>query len=524
MFKSIGLRNVRLFADPGYTFDLNKLTVFCGTNSSGKSTILRSLLLLRQSQGTSETYGKRAGILQFTGTQVDLGDYASFVTDRKSDRDIQISITTERGRMPKPLAVSLLRSKGIQPDFNPRDTHVSYDLQSSFSFKSSKTITGSQDDDKIKSTAPSGILKEALFNLILQEKPVASWSVSLVPPRGKAKRNSYRLSLPRDEIRQSDKDFLTLQTSNNTSDQRPITVEILLDGLLPYYAILRTTQTPQYQENRLTLPNHIGGALRGFAMSLNQIHYMAPLRASSRRYYLANIDLPPDLDPRGDFLPYLLSGIIEEPKVRNIPPRGKRVLVQSLTKALNCWIAYLRTGTSFNVKSHPHELETTTTKGTLVEISLKSLVGSTKHSIIDSGFGYSQVIPILVRGLMAPVGSTFIVEQPELHLNPALQVRLADFFISMIRLGKQVILETHSEHIVNAIRARIANETSRYLSDNTIIYFIDVIKSKPVVHQMNVQEDGTLPKWPSNFFGEAATLTGEILRAQIYHRKHTIET
>ena len=154
-----------------------------------------------------------------------------------------------------------------------------------------------------------------------------------------------------------------------------------------------------------------------------------------------------------------------------------------------------------------------------VEINLKSFDGKSLHSLADTGFGYSQVLPIIVKGLMARKGSTIIVEQPELHLNPALQVRLADFFISLIRSGKQVIIETHSEHIVNTIRTRTATDKTGYLSSNTKIYFIDIERNKPIIHDMNIREDGTVPKWPLKFFREAANLTGELLRARTYNRK-----
>jgi predicted ATPase len=119
-----------------------------------------------------------------------------------------------------------------------------------------------------------------------------------------------------------------------------------------------------------------------------------------------------------------------------------------------------------------------------------------------------------VGGLLADPGNTFIVEQPELHLNPSLQVRLAEFFISMVRAGKQVLVETHSEHIVNAIRVLTAEDESGFMSERSRIYFIDTSGAKPAVHELSVQKDGTVPEWPRYFFGEAVELTGRLLRAQ----------
>jgi len=180
---------------------------------------------------------------------------------------------------------------------------------------------------------------------------------------------------------------------------------------------------------------------------------------------------------------------------------------------LNGWLYYLRTGKMYYYHKEK-EFQASTHKSSLVEIGLKGITGISVHSLADSGFGYSQILPILVRALMAPKGSTIIVEQPELHLNPALQVRLVDFFISMIRAGKQVIIETHSEHIVNTLRVRTAKDTTGYLFQNTKIYFLDLERNRPVIYDMNIKEDGTIPNWPANFFGEAANLVAELLRAQ----------
>ena len=79
---------------------------------------------------------------------------------------------------------------------------------------------------------------------------------------------------------------------------------------------------------------------------------------------------------------------------------------------------------------------------------------------------------------------------------------------------QQVIIETHSEHVVNTLRVRTAKDTTGYLFQNTKIYFLDLKHNRPVIYDMNIKEDGTIPNWPANFFGEAANLVAELLRAQ----------
>src|SRR5262249_49844507 len=144
----------------------------------------------------------------------------------------------------------------------------------------------------------------------------------------------------------------------------------------------------------------------------------------------ANLGIDPDMDPSGEFLPYVLRDRADQ-RVLNVPPgaHGKPIR-QTLAEALDGWVAFLRTGEPAAAKQSGEVV--LQTEQVLVQINLKSVAGTESHALADSGFGYSQVLPILVRGLLAGQDSTFIVEQPELHLNPSLQVRLAEFFVSMI--------------------------------------------------------------------------------------------
>jgi predicted ATPase len=129
-----------------------------------------------------------------------------------------------------------------------------------------------------------------------------------------------------------------------------------------------------------------------------------------------------------------------------------------------------------------------------------------------------------VKGLLAKPGQTLVVEQPELHLNPALQVRLADFLVAMVCAGKQVLIETHSEHIVDAIRVLYVEDETGQLENKCRIFFIDTELDKPSVLQLDIKKDGTVPDWPQHFFGEAASLTGRLLRAQKKFRKKSRTT
>jgi len=510
MIKYLRINNVRLFDNGKAQFRLPALTVFCGTNSCGKSTILKTLQLLRQSQGLFESYGTRPGTLRFTGAQVDLGNYLSFVSNNDIRKNIEISLEIEDW-IPYQIIQEVLKSKSLDIAEYKRVNRVPYILKSSFVFDASKAVPEGDDTEEIKSVSPDGVLKNSKWEIYLDDEPVVSWEIRAVRSVA-ARRNKYRIFIPTDVITESDSDLLEFVVSRT---KRLVGFDIELDGL----TISRRVRLIRAKGSRAvafdihSLPVFIQSATDHFNRALRRIHYIAPLRAPAKRYYLTNFDITADLDPTGEFLPYLLGGIIEEPRISHVPPKLINPVRETLSKALNGWLYYLRTGKMY-YSPKEKEYQASRHKSALVEIELKGITGISLHSLADSGFGYSQILPIIVRSLMAPRGSTIIVEQPELHLNPALQVRLVDFFISMIRAGKQVILETHSEHIVNAIRTRTAKDASGYLFQNTRIYFLDLKRKKPFIYNLDIREDGTVPNWPVNFFGEAAELVAELLRAQ----------
>lgn len=79
-----------------------------------------------------------------------------------------------------------------------------------------------------------------------------------------------------------------------------------------------------------------------------------------------------------------------------------------------------------------------------------------KVELYQVGFGVSQILPIIVQGLLMPRGSMLIVDAPEVHMHPSVQGILLDFFAEMSRNGRSVLIETHSDHMVIRTRRRLA--------------------------------------------------------------------
>jgi predicted ATPase len=130
------------------------------------------------------------------------------------------------------------------------------------------------------------------------------------------------------------------------------------------------------------------------------------------------------------------------------------------------------------------------------------------------GTGVSQVLPILVSCLLAEPGSTLIFEQPELHLHPRVQSRLADFFLSMALLGKQCIIETHSEYLIYALRYRISEsllKNDESVQNAVKLYFADKKDGKTEFQEIKVNRHGELSAWPDGFFDERQKLSDRMM-------------
>ena len=142
-------------------------------------------------------------------------------------------------------------------------------------------------------------------------------------------------------------------------------------------------------------------------------------------------------------------------------------------------------------------------------------------SLPSVGVGVSQLLPVLVVCLLAEPGSVILLEQPELHLHPALQQRLADFFIAISRSGRQLIVETHSEYIISRLRRRIAEDADDELMNLVKIIFAerDRKTGETQYRDLDLTPYGDIEEWPKGFFDQAAEDEREIIRGALKKQK-----
>lgn len=219
-----------------------------------------------------------------------------------------------------------------------------------------------------------------------------------------------------------------------------------------------------------------------------QVHYIAPLRATAERYYrLRNLAVD-EIDYQGKNLAIYINSLSD---------KRLRLFQQWTLEQFGFYIT--------KKKSKGH-------------ISLNLSVEGQKKSInlSDTGFGYSQILPIITqlwdlstrkdKSTRASVPLVIAIEQPELHLHPAVQAKLVDAFIACIDLARnnnnelQIILETHSETMVNRFGLAIARKKIEPSDVSIILFEKPLGEEYSKVKNSQFDEDGFLVDWPYGFF------------------------
>jgi predicted ATPase len=121
----------------------------------------------------------------------------------------------------------------------------------------------------------------------------------------------------------------------------------------------------------------------------------------------------------------------------------------------------------------------------------------------------SYALPIIVAGLLTLPGDMLLVENPEAHLHPAGQSKLGRFLANVAGNGTQVVVETHSDHVLNGARLAIAQDNSLPASDMIVNYFDH---DGPI--SININDRGELDHWPTGFFDQIEADLGGLARAR----------
>lgn len=271
----------------------------------------------------------------------------------------------------------------------------------------------------------------------------------------------------------------------------------------PIKTHLFPSQVRSYYQNA----DFLGDFELAYEKLMDSIYYLGPLREYPQREYHWAGSSPEDVGQRGErTIDALLAATIRG-ETRSLGYRKRRKSFQGM---IAYWLNELGLIREF-------DLEEIAKGSNLYRAMVKTLPSSVPTLLTDVGFGVSQVLPVLVLLYYVPEGSTVLMEQPEIHLHPAVQSGLADVMLNVATERKvQIVVESHSEHLMRRLQRRVAEETAH--AEDVKLYFVSCTRGKARVSDLLLNEWGEIENWPDRFFGDEMGEIAAISKASLKRR------
>jgi predicted ATPase len=225
------------------------------------------------------------------------------------------------------------------------------------------------------------------------------------------------------------------------------------------------------------------------------ITHIGAERIGPREVYTATSPLTyPDVGTQGERTPWCLEQFADAPANPTLAREGVPETVRLTVKA---WMNQLFPGFDMEIKKIDG--------ANLVTVGVRTSPGGDFYRPGNVGFGLTHVLPIVTACVAARPGRVVIVENPETHLHPAGQSEVGYFLAMAAASGVQLIVETHSDHILNGVRRAVRDQ--KIASDAARVFFF---KSAPQadgstrseVTQIDMGADGRVASWPPGFFDQ----------------------
>ena len=219
-------------------------------------------------------------------------------------------------------------------------------------------------------------------------------------------------------------------------------------------------------------------------------------RKGPRDYQILSSDTDGSCGAFGERRYQVIQSLVENKLDKSDPRLRSNILTYQ--EQIQQWLDYVVPGMEIFPSNNP-ELQLSRIR--FGQNNVNDHMNTVPESPYNFGFGVSYVLPIIVNGLAAEPGSTMIVENPEAHLHPKGQSRIGQFLSQVAVSGVQVVVETHSEHVVNGIRV---NSLRSKLSPDDIClnYFTPDPDPAKHVRQIELNDRMDITDWPEGFFDQ----------------------
>jgi predicted ATPase len=495
MIQDISLLNFKGFQSLD-TLTIRPITVLCGTNSCGKSSILQSLLLLKQtfeSQDPNQT-------LLLNGRFVHLGAFENLIFHKLKDTSLQLALTC----LIKRADFNRAGSRTMPPlhfwirDLVPPEAHADRKAD----FQLTYNVAMSQPKTRKSKYLKPVLIERMSYRLsatLSDGRTLPGASLELV----KRPNEFYSLTwhaLPR-----------RYRTDTKEPEDGTTNARIEFANLMPKGLVIEADESkPEDRPDLFFMFRRFNDMLRTVMSSLT---YLGPLREEPSRRYIYEDEVV-EVGTKGENAAYLVlaehDNTIVEHYFYDAATDGfvarKRC---KLGHALDEWLRLMGI-TGFRAEP----------TNEIIYLNLDAEdEGKTRVSIADVGFGVSQIFPVILEGLKMPVRNTLLLEQPEIHLHPDLQMELADFFVALALSGKRISVETHSDHIVNRLVRRIVEDETDRMQKLISIYVIRKTGGAAECEEVRIDDTRGITNWPPGLFDQTAKEQERIIIAGLKKRK-----
>ena len=489
--KKIQVENYRSIKDSGM-IELRPITIAVGRNSVGKSSFIRVFPLLKQ---TLEK--KTADPILWYGDYVDFGDFRHTVTKTSGKSGIKISFEIET--MPsryyywidsvqtkKALTVKVSLSvqeqycDNISIWFEDQKIEMRFDINHKVKVVINDDTT-IFDGQEILAINQTGDIIPSLFQ---KEEDEKIWT-----------------SLKSQDLINKCNKYIFGNRRNSDRRWRMMSNNIAVGSREEILAELKRLNKERFKDKKIThkrflkynnyiiainLPAIIERINYAVQIDMQRTSYIKPIRARVDRYYRVQGVSIDEVDADGSNLPMILK---------------------------NMSSAQLNEFEKWSKEKFGIVFSAITSEGHISLIIKDDIDSSDKTNVADTGYGYSQMLPIVMLLWMIHkniasrrdvINRTVVIEQPELHLHPAYQAKMMDVFVNIIKEAKKngvdlhIILETHSETMINRLGMLVAY--GKISKDDINILVFDKQHSDTTIESKGYDDDGILRGWPGDFF------------------------
>jgi predicted ATPase len=274
-----------------------------------------------------------------------------------------------------------------------------------------------------------------------------------------------------------DKKFFNINERSTTNNEIKRLGECSLHNLMPNDYNYTLIEEQKFYFNSLNE-----------SFNFSHIHYVSADRIGPQEFYFkSTLKNFPNVGAKGEFTVNLLyqkgNNLVNE--MLCLGDNAK-----TLSNQTEEWLSYIFDGAKVEI---PQPISN------ILEPLFNTSASKDRYKPANVGFGYHCILPIIVSGLIAREGEILIVENPEAHLHPKAQSRLTQFLAKVSSCGVQVFIESHSDHILNALRIAVLDKVIR--PEDLNILYLQLNPEEPVV-QIPVQPNGGIEEWPQGFFDQ----------------------